>query len=123
MHLEDNEQPGLILYRYRWVVLFAYFLTSAATGAVQGSLSTNRKIIDRLDNALDEDHLAMAKYSDLVLYFPANFFSVWVIDHYGLKTCISIGSLIMLGGSILRFFSIWSSLWLWFVGHIICMSS
>ena len=119
----DNAVPNLILYRYRWVVLAAYFLTSAATGSVQGSLSTNRKIIDRLDNALDEEHLAMAKYSDLVLYLPANFISVWLIDNYGLRFCISFGSIIMLVGSVLRFLSPWTSIWLWFVGHIICMSS
>ena len=34
MNLKGNEQPSLILYKYRWVVLFAYFLTSTATGAV-----------------------------------------------------------------------------------------
>ena len=121
--LEEHENPGLILYRYRWVVLAAYFLTSAATGSVQGSLSTNRRIIDRLDNTMDENQLAIAKYSDLVLYLPANFISVWVIDTYGLKACISTGSLIMLAGSILRFMSPWTSLWVWFVGHVICMSS
>lgn len=31
---KDHETPSLILYKYRWVVLFAYFLTSTATGAV-----------------------------------------------------------------------------------------
>jgi MFS family permease len=121
--LEEGENPGLILYRYRWVVLFAYFLTSAATGSVQGSLSTNRKIIDRLEPTLNESHLAMAKYSDLVLYFPANFLSVYFIERYGLKFCISFGSIVMLLGSCLRVLSVFSSLWLWFFGHIICMSS
>lgn len=32
--LKEGEKAGLILYNYRWVVLFAYFLTSAATGSV-----------------------------------------------------------------------------------------
>ena len=43
--LTDQEKPNLILYKYRWIVLFAFFLTSSATGALQGSLSTNRDII------------------------------------------------------------------------------
>jgi hypothetical protein len=45
--LTDQEKPNLILYKYRWIVLFAFFLTSSATGALQGSLSTNRDIIDK----------------------------------------------------------------------------
>jgi hypothetical protein len=42
--LKDGEAPNLILYKYRWVVLAAYFMSSAATGSLQGSLSTNREI-------------------------------------------------------------------------------
>lgn len=45
--LTDQEKPNLILYKYRWIVLFSFFLTSSATGALQGSLSTNRNIIDK----------------------------------------------------------------------------
>lgn len=43
--LGDQEKPNLILYKYRWIVLMAFFLTSSATGALTGSLSTNREII------------------------------------------------------------------------------
>jgi hypothetical protein len=43
--LTDQEKPNLILYKYRWIVLLAFFLTSSSTGALQGSLSTNRDII------------------------------------------------------------------------------
>jgi hypothetical protein len=32
--VKEEEKPGLILYRYRWVVLFSFFLSSAATGSV-----------------------------------------------------------------------------------------
>ena len=46
--LNDNEKPSLILYKYRWVVLFTFFLTSCSTGALTGSLSTNRRIIDKI---------------------------------------------------------------------------
>ena len=42
--LKEGEAPNLILYKYRWVVLAAYFMSSAATGSLQGSLSTNREI-------------------------------------------------------------------------------
>ncbi len=55
--LKEGETPGFILYRYRWVVLIAFFLTSAATGAVVASISTNRKIIARLDSTLKESHI------------------------------------------------------------------
>ena len=34
VNLKENEKPSLILYNYRWVVLFSYFLSSAATGVV-----------------------------------------------------------------------------------------
>ena len=46
--LKENEKPSLILYKYRWVVLFTFFLTSCSTGALTGSLSTNRGIIDKI---------------------------------------------------------------------------
>ena len=45
VQLKEGESPNLILYRYRWVVLATYFMSSAATGSLQGSLSTNREII------------------------------------------------------------------------------
>lgn len=100
----DNEKPSLILYKYRWVVLFTFFLTSCSTGALTGSLSTNRRIIDRIGgNSMDRDVLQLAKYADMVLYFPINFASIWVIENFGLKRCISIGSMIMIAGSALRF--------------------
>lgn len=120
--LREDEKPNLILYKYRWVVLFAFFLTSAATGAVQGSLSTNRAIIDKIDNDMDKEQLDWAKYSDLVLYLPMNFTSIWLIENYGLKKCISLGSIIMIIGSVMRLMSSFGSIWWWFVGHIVCMS-
>jgi hypothetical protein len=55
VHLREDEKPNLILYKYRWVVLFAFFMTSAATGAVQGSLSTNRAIIDKIEDKMDKE--------------------------------------------------------------------
>ena len=65
----------------------------------------------------------IAKYSDLVLYLPANFLSVWIIDKYGLRLCISIGSVIMLIGSVMRFISVSSNLYFWYFGHIVCQLS
>ena len=32
--LKEGEAPALILYRYRWLVLFSFFLSSASIGAV-----------------------------------------------------------------------------------------
>ena len=50
--LTDQEKPSLILYKYRWVVLFTFFLTSSSTGVLTGSLSTNRDIIVKFQNDL-----------------------------------------------------------------------
>ena len=121
--VEDDDKLGLILYKYRWVVLISFFLSSAATGSVQGSLSTNRKIIENIKPDLTGELLSMAKYSDMIMYFPANFFSVWLIDRFGLRMCISFGCSVMLLGSLMRFTSSFTDLWLWYFGHIICMSS
>ena len=86
------------------MVLFTFFLTSCSTGALTGSLSTNRGIIDKIGgDRMDRDILQIAKYADMVLYFPMNFASIWIIENYGLKLCISIGSIIMIGGSAMRF--------------------
>jgi hypothetical protein len=62
--LKEDEKPSLILYKYRWIVLAAYFLTSSATGALQGSLSTNRDIIDKIDDKMDRNNIQWAKYAD-----------------------------------------------------------
>lgn len=121
--LRPNEAPALILYKYRWVVLLAYFLSSTATGAVQGSLSENRLIIDKIEPTMDKSDLDWAKYSDLVMYFPMNFASIWLIENYGLRRCVMVGSFIMMAGSALRFISTFGSMWFWFVGHVVCMSS
>lgn len=86
------------------MVLFTFFLTSCSTGALTGSLSTNRKVIDKIGgDSMDRDVLQIAKYCDMILYFPMNFASIWIIENYGLKRCISIGSIIMIAGSAVRF--------------------
>ncbi len=121
--LKEDEKPSLILYKYRWIVLAAYFLTSSATGALQGSLSTNRDIIDKIDDKMDRNNIQWAKYADQILYFPLNFASIWIIENYGLKPCISIGSIIMITGSVMRLCSTFTTLWLWFYGHIVCAAS
>ena len=104
-------------------MLFAYFLTSTATGAVQGSLSENRAIIDKIEDGMDKSDLDWCKYSDLVMYLPMNFFSIYIIENIGLKKCVILGSVIMIIGSVMRFMAVFFSGWWWFFGHIVCMSS
>jgi FLVCR family MFS transporter 7 len=72
---------------------------------------------------MDRDTLVYAKYADLILYFPMNFASIYIIENYGLKKCISLGSIIMILGSLLRFFGSFDYIWAWYFGHIVCMSS
>lgn len=104
-------------------MLICFFLSSAATGAVQGSLSTTRKIIQNIDPDLNGDVINIAKYSDLLIYIPANFLSVWLMENYGLRRCIGTGSFFMLSGSILRLMSVTRNLWFWYFGHIVCLAS
>ena len=52
-----------------------------------------------------------------------NFISIWVIENFGVRKCVIVGSMIMITGSVLRFLAGFSSIWLWFVGHCVCMSS
>ena len=49
--------------------------------------------------------------------------SVWLIERYGLRLCISIGSIIMLVGSVLRFLSVSNNMYFWYFGHIACLCS
>ena len=85
--MSPNQRAVIILSRYRWIVLLSFFLSSAATGSVQGSLSTTKKIILNIEPEIDNDAINIAKYSDLLLYLPANFLSVYLIENYGLKSC------------------------------------
>jgi hypothetical protein len=64
VELKDNEKPSLILYKYRWIVLLSFFMTSCSTGALSGSLSTNRNIIAKMEDALDRDDINNIKYID-----------------------------------------------------------
>lgn len=125
--LEEGEAASLILYRYRWVVLLAFFLSSTATGLLTGSLSTNRSIIEegyKNRDGLTDNSITNAKYSDLILYFPMNFASIWIIENKGLKQCISVGCIIMIVGSVIRLMTaIEGSIWWWYSGHILCVSS
>jgi sugar phosphate permease len=52
-----------------------------------------------------------------------NFISIWVIENFGVRKCVIVGSLIMIIGSVLRFLAGFSSIWLWYVGHCVCMTS
>jgi hypothetical protein len=72
---------------------------------------------------MDEEELNWAKYSDLFLYLPMNFASIWIIENFGLRKCISLGSILMIIGSVLRLISPITNIWYWYFGHIVCMSS
>lgn len=121
--LSKDQKPSLILYRYRWVVLFSYFLSSSAVGAVLGSLGTNRGIFDKASSSMEIWTLDISKYSDLIMFLPMNFLSIWITENKGLKPCINVGCFIMIVGNVLRLLGGIFSLWLWFVGHIVCISS
>jgi MFS family permease len=71
---------------------------------------------------MDRDVLQIAKYFDMIAYFPVNFASIWIIENYGLRRCISIGSIIMIAGSVLRFIQFFD-IYLWYFGHMICACS
>jgi sugar phosphate permease len=122
LQIEKDKAPVLILYRYRWLVLISFFLTSAATGVMQASLSTNRAIIDNIYTDANRVLILIAKYADLPLYLPANFISTKVIETYGLRRCIVIGSLLMLTGSTVRLFALFGSFIPVFFGHILSLS-
>jgi len=122
LKVDSEKAPALILYSYRWVVLASYFLTSAATGLMQGSLSTNRVIVDMIYDDATELSLQIAKYADLPLYLPANFISTWVIERYGLRRCLVIGSVLMLTGSSIRLFGLFGTFIPIFIGHIMSLS-
>ena len=74
---------------------------------------------------MSRDWLNNAKYSDLIMYFPMNFASIWIIENLGLRQCVVFGSLIMIAGSCLRFITYFNfgSIWFWYFGHILCMSA
>jgi len=57
VQLQDYEKPSLILYKYRWIVLLSFFMTSCSTGVLTGSLSTNRDIIAKIEDKLERSHL------------------------------------------------------------------
>jgi hypothetical protein len=46
VELNENDSPNLILYKYRWVVLFSFFWASVAIGCVIGSL--DKYVVKRL---------------------------------------------------------------------------
>lgn len=116
----------MILYNYRWVVLFAFFLSSVAIGAVIGSMNVAivYRIGDEVVPSMKKGDMDWCRYSDLVLYFPMNYLSIYVIEKYGLKMCVIMGCIIMILGSAVRmtvFFNY--SIWWWYYGHIITLSS
>lgn len=104
-------------------MLFSFFLSSAATGLVQGSLSTNREIINNIYEEVNIQVLQVAKYIDLLVYLPCNFLSTYLIDYRGLRFCIRVGAVMMLCGSIIRLSLPYSTIWVWLAGHLICASS
>lgn len=120
--LKEGEQPSLILYRQRWLVLLSYFLTSAATGIVTGSLSTNRVIVMNVYD-VSLTILQVAKYADLLLYIPANFASTRLIEKRGLRSCVVVGTALMIAGTLIRALCIATgNFWFFFFGQIVCVS-
>lgn len=130
MNLKENEAPNLILYKYRWVVLFSFFLSSMSIGTVFGSL--NVAILDKIgDDTVPEmsiSDITNCKYSELILYFPMNFLSIYLIEKHGLRACIGLGCIFMIAGSALRMMvsimpMIQKNIWWWYYGHIVCLMS
>ncbi len=59
----------------------------------------------------------------MVVYIPMNIFTLWVIENKGLRTSIIVGSILMILGSSLRFLGGIINLWIWLIGHIVCLLS
>ncbi len=116
----ESHKKKYILYQYRWWVLFAYFMASATTGVIIASLSTNRPIILNAYKDLTSAILQTARYADLVLYLPCMFMSTYVIDNYGLRSCVMTGSGLMFVGSFIRVGATYTgTFWPVFFGHIV----
>lgn len=68
--------------------------------------------------------LDWCRYSDLVLYFPMSYLSVFIVEKYGMRSCIVIGCFVMIAGSLTRVVVyLGGTIWWWYFGHIVSVAS
>lgn len=128
LELRTNEAPNLILYKYRWVVLITFAMACMSIGCLIGSM--NVAIVYRIGESsktqpkMVRGDLDWCRYSDLVLYFPMSYLSVFIVEKYGMRACIVIGCFVMIAGSLIRVVVyLGGTIWWWYFGHIVSVAS
>lgn len=101
--LDSHGNPKLILYSYRWIVLLCYALASIAVGMMAGTCTTIASLLSKI-YGLTEFESNLTNFVYYIMYVPSNFFAIAVLNKWGLKPAITLGSLFVLVGAWLRMF-------------------
>jgi len=97
LSLDSRGNPKLILYTYRWIILLLYCLANIAVGITMMSFGTTATVVSKIYD-VSEISVQLCALSFLLMFFPGNFISLYVLQRWGLKTCITVGSCLLLLG-------------------------
>ncbi|TNV72744.1 hypothetical protein FGO68_gene148 [Halteria grandinella] len=117
--LDSHGNPKLILYSYRWIVLLCYSLASIAVGMMAGTCTTIASLLTKV-YGLSEFESNLTNFVYYIMYVPANFLAIAVLNKWGLKPAITIGTLfVLLGGWIRMFLTFTGNFTPYFMGAIV----
>lgn len=101
-----------VLYGYRWLLLICCLLAAISNGFLMVGFSP---IADNLSKIFDSPSILIQIHTMIFLmaYIPGNFIVIWILDKYGLKTCVSL-----IVVSLLIAFNFWNWNSYWVMGKI-----
>lgn len=107
-----------MLYSYRWIVLLVFAMATGASGMLSATCITIASLVSRSYNlsTLEANFLNLIYYT---AYIPGNFFALWIINRYGLRTSCIIGAMLTMIGGWIRLFIIFTNFTSFFIGSAI----
>jgi hypothetical protein len=73
----------------RWVILISYCCASTAMGIALVTTATMTQTVENIFDVHAIPVLGMS-YASLMLFIPANFISIIIIDKLGLRICVRL---------------------------------
>lgn len=101
--LSQNETVHLKEYTYRYWICFFYGMSNMTLNIIYITCSPITKDLKSIYD-LSEIVISSSALFYLILYLPANFPSNYILDKYGIRVGVTLGTVLTLIGSWIRIF-------------------
>lgn len=109
---------NIVIILFRWILIMMYAFGLMASGFCMIGFSAIAPIVAHIFNvSIIEVNMLMIVF--LIAFPPTNFLAIYVLESYGLRTCLIMGAILHLSGAWLRHIISADTFGLIFVGQVL----